>query len=470
MSGERRTLLDKLWDEHKILSVPGGADLLHVDRFFLHDLTGIVTLPQMRKKGRPVLFPELNFAVTDHAVSSSPDRDSDVSPSAVKFVHGMRKEVAATRLHHFDVGDENQGIVHVIGPELGLTLPGATVLCTDSHTCTHGAVGALAWGVGSTDAEHILASQTIVATKPRAMRATFHGVRRAGVSAKDLVLALIGKYGSGAATGAAVEFAGPAISAMSMEERLTVCNMSVELGAKTGLMVPDATTFSYLSGRRFAPRGDLLRKAQSHWERYFSDEGASFDSELSLDVATVSPKVTWGTSVDQVVDIDALVPDPETLHDPKARNAAVEALRYMGLEAGMPLEGLPIQHVFIGSCTNGRLGDLREAARIVRGRHVAAGVRAWVVPGSTQVQREAERESIHRVFLDAGFEWRSSGCSLCSAANGEIVPRGERAVSTSNRNYVGRQGVGARTHLASPAVAAASAIAGRIADPRSMCA
>ena len=369
-------------------------------------------------------------------------------------------------LRHFDIGDPAQGIVHVIGPELGLSLPGTTILCTDSHTCTHGALGALAWGVGSTDAVHILATQTIAQSKPKSMRVRLDGKAPRGAFSKDVILAVIGRFGAGAGAGYAVEFSGSAVRAMSMEERLTLCNMSAELGSKIGMIAPDDVTLHYLEGRRFAPSGAQWDAAMGTWRDLKSDDDAPFDLDLQLDLSDLKPQVTWGTSVDQVLPIDGRVPDPASAREAKTRTAMTEALKYMDLTPNQPLEGLPVQHVFIGSCTNGRLTDLSIAADLVRGRRVAPGVSAWVVPGSSTVKRAAERAGLDRVFLEAGFQWRESGCSMCSAVNGDVVGPGERSVSTTNRNFVGRQGPGARTHLVSPAMAAVTAIAGVLTDPR----
>jgi 3-isopropylmalate/(R)-2-methylmalate dehydratase large subunit len=466
MNGAPRTLLDRLWEQHRVKQLPGGEDLLHVDRFCLHDLTGIVAIPELMDHGRSPLAPGLNFAVTDHAVSSAPDRADRRDERYRKFVEGMREQARRAGLRHFDIGDAGQGIVHVIGPELGLTLPGATFLCTDSHTCTHGALGALAWGIGSTDAGHVLATQTIVQRKPRAMRLSVDGALPPGVTAKDLILAVIKRFGAGFGNGYAIEFAGPAIDASAVEERLTLCNMTVELGARIGFIAPDERVFSYLQGRPFAPAGESWDRALAHWRGLRSDDDAEFDREAAYDASSLKPQVSWGTSVDQSVDIDGIVPTPEGKDE--ERRAADEALDYMGLRPGDRLAGLRIGHAFIGSCTNGRLTDLKAAAAVIGGRRVAPHVRAWVVPGSTAVKRAAEAEGLDRIFREAGFEWRESACSLCSAVNGETVPPGERAISSTNRNFVGRQGPGARTHLASPATVAASAIEGRIADPREL--
>ncbi len=468
MTGQPQTLLDKLWAQHVVKRLSAAEDLIHVDRFFLHDLSGLIAIPDMRQRGLSMLSPALNFAVTDHAVSTASGREHHVDAKSLRYVFEMRDLMREAGIRHFDIGDSDQGIVHVIGPELGLTLPGTTFLCTDSHTCTHGALGALAWGVGQTDALHILATQTIVQGKPKSMRIRLDGRLPQNVFAKDVILSVIGRFGAGAGIGYAVEFCGSAVQAMLLEERLTMCNMAVELGSRTGIIAPDAVTADYLYGRPYAPTGVLWDAAVEAWRDLRSDDDATFDCDLSVDLSALRPQVTWGTSVDQVQPIDGHIPDPDAASDTRIRTAMRDALRYMDLQPRQTLEGLPVQHVFIGSCTNGRISDLKIAAEIVRGRKVAPGVRAWVVPGSSAVKRTAERDGLDRVFKDAGFDWRESGCSLCSAVNGDVVAPGERSISTTNRNFVGRQGPGSRTHLASPAVVAASALTGTITDPRKL--
>jgi 3-isopropylmalate/(R)-2-methylmalate dehydratase large subunit len=368
----------------------------------------------------------------------------------------------------FDVDQPGQGIVHVIGPELGLSLPGCTIVCGDSHTCTHGGLGALAFGIGSSEVAHVLATQALIQRRPKTMRATFDGTLPLGVTAKDMILALIGQIGAAGGTGHAVEYAGSAIRDLPVEGRLTICNLSIELGAKMGMIAPDETTFAFLRGRPYAPQGEMWERAIDAWRRLPSDADAVFDREVTIDVEKIIPQVTWGISPEHVIGVDGRIPDPQGVSDPERRAAIQTALDYMGLTPGAPIAGTPIDWVFIGSCTNSRLSDLRAAAEVARGRRVAAGVRAWVVPGSENVKREAVAEGLDKVFTEAGFEWREPGCSMCLAANGEVVAPGQRSVSTSNRNFVGRQGPRARTHLASPASAAASAIAGAIADVRTM--
>lgn len=461
-----RTLLDKLWDAHVVADLGDGWSLLHVDRHLLHDLSGTAGLDALAARGLRVRNPELAFATADHAVSSAPGRTGEsYAPGAPLWV-GLRARAAEAGLHYFELGQVGQGIVHVMGPELGITLPGVSLICGDSHTCTHGGLGALAFGVGSSELTHALATQTLRQKKPKSLRVRFEGAMGRGVAPKDLILHLIGRLGADAGTGYAVEYAGAAVRALGIEGRMTVCNLSIELGAKIGFVAPDDTTFAYVEGRRFAPKGDDFARAVAHWRTLASDADAAFDREVVVDVAEVTPTVTWGTSPEHAIAIDAAIPDPQGAPDPERREAWRAALDYMGLEPGRPLAGTPVDWVFIGSCTNSRIEDLRDAAALARGRHVAPGVTAWVVPGSERVKRDAEAEGLDRVFREAGFAWREPGCSLCVAANGERVPPGARAVSTSNRNFVGRQGPGARTHLASPAMAVAAAVTGAITDVR----
>jgi 3-isopropylmalate/(R)-2-methylmalate dehydratase large subunit len=463
-----RTLLDKLWDQHVVADLGDGVHLLHVDRHLLHDLGGPRGLLDMKEKGYRVRNPELTFATPDHSVSSLPGRGDDSSPVSGKFVRGLRELSREYGVTLFDLGADGQGIVHVIGPELGLTLPGVLLVCGDSHTCTHGALGALSWGIGSTELNHVLATQTIVQRKPKVMRVTFEGVLGTGVQPKDLILYLIGKIGAAAGTGYAVEYAGSAIRNMPIEGRMTICNLSIELGAKIGNVAPDEATFAYIHGRRFAPQGAAWDAAVANWRTLQSDPDARFDREVTINASEIKPQITWGTSPQDVIAIDSRIPDPAEMTDPDRRRAMQAALEYMGLEPGRPIAGTKVDWVFIGSCTNSRLSDLREASQMVRGRKVHPGVRAWVVPGSERVKRDAEAEGLDRIFRDAGFEWREPGCSMCVGANMEQVPATERSVSTSNRNFVGRQGPGARTHLASPTMAAAAAVAGHIVDVRGM--
>ncbi len=461
-----RTLLDKLWDAHVVADLGDGWSLLHIDRHLLHDLSGTAGLEALAARGLTVRNPDLAFATADHAVSSAPGRTGESYAPGAPLWSGLKARSAQAGLHYFELGEVGQGIVHVMGPELGITLPGVSLICGDSHTCTHGGLGALAFGVGSSELTHALATQTLRQQKPKRLRVRFEGTLSQGLAPKDLVLHLIGRLGAAAGTGHAVEYAGSAIRSLGIEGRMTVCNLSIELGAKIGMVAPDDTTFAYVENRRFAPKGALFDRAVAEWRSLASDPDALFDREEVIDVAEVKPTVTWGTSPEHAIPIDAAIPDPRAAPDPERREAWRAALAYMGLEPGQPLAGTPVDWVFIGSCTNSRLSDLREAAALARGRRVAPGVTAWVVPGSERVKRDAEAEGLDRVFRDAGFAWREPGCSLCVAANGERVPPGARAVSTSNRNFVGRQGPGARTHLASPAMAVAAAVTGALTDVR----
>jgi len=462
-----RTLLAKIWDQHVIAHISDDTDLLHIDRHLLHDLGGARGLLDLKSRKLPVHNPELTFATPDHAISTARGR-AGTSKTGRELLEGLRVETSASHITMFDIDEPGQGIVHVIGPELGLSLPGCLIVCGDSHTCTHGGLGALAFGIGSSELTHVLATQALIQRRPKTMRVKFEGRLSSGVTPKDLILALIGHIGAAGGTGYAVEYAGNAIRDMGIEGRLTICNLSIELGAKVGMVAPDEKTYEYIRGRRYAPQGGMWERAVAAWRELPSDPDAVFDREVVIDIEKIMPQVTWGISPEHVIGVDGHVPDPKEVADP-ARRAAIEtALDYMGLKPGAPIMGTPVDWVFIGSCTNSRLSDLRAAAEIARGRKVAPGVRAWVVPGSETVKRSAVAEGLDKLFIDAGFEWREPGCSMCLAANGETVPPGQRSVSTSNRNFIGRQGPRARTHLASPATAAASAISGAIADVRTM--
>jgi 3-isopropylmalate/(R)-2-methylmalate dehydratase large subunit len=462
-----RTLLDKIWAQHVVADL-GGTSVLAIDRHLLHDLEGGPGLRRLHERGLPVHDPQLTFALPDHAVASAPGRHTDTNPAGGRLLRELRREAFAAGVRLFDLGQDGQGIVHVAAPELGITLPGVTLVCPDSHTCTHGGLGALAFGIGTSEVAHVLATQTLRQVKPRAMRIRYHGRRGSGVTAKDVILATIGRIGTAAGRGHAVEYAGPFVRALAIEERLTMCNLSIELGAKIGMIAPDEATYAYLAERPFAPKGALFERAVAHWRTLPSDAEAAFDAEHAIEVDAIAPQITWGTSPEDVIAIDQRIPDPSREADGQRRARMEAALAYMGLAPGAPIEGTPIDWVFIGSCTNGRLSDLREAARMLKGRKVAAGVRAWVVPGSEAVRRAAEREGLHATFTAAGFEWRAPGCSMCLGANGDIMAPQERSVSTTNRNFVGRQGRGARTHLASPAMAVAAAVSGTIADIRKL--
>ena len=450
-----RTLLDKVWDPHVIDELGDGAQLLHVDRHLMNELSGHRGQKALAERGLATRNPDLTVGTLDHVVSTVPGRRGGDAPWADRIIELFRAEARKAGFPLHDFGDDGQGIVHVVGPELGFTLPGVLLVCGDSHTCTHGALGALAWGIGTSELTHVLATQTIVQEKPRAMRVRFDGATAAGVGAKDMILALIGRLGTAAGAGYAVEYAGEAIRALDLEGRMTVCNLSIELGAKVGMVAPDEKTFAYVKGRRYAPAGDAWTRALEHWRTLASDADARFDAEHAIDCAALAPQVTWGTSPEDVLGVDERIPD-----------AKPEALRYMGLKAGRPIAGTKVDRVFIGSCTNARLSDLRNAAALAQGRKVASHVQAWVVPGSLRVKQAAEAEGLDDVFRTAGFQWRDPGCSMCVGANGDLVEPQARCVSTSNRNFVGRQGPGARTHLASPVTAAAAAIAGEIADAR----
>jgi 3-isopropylmalate/(R)-2-methylmalate dehydratase large subunit len=456
------SLFEKLWAGHVIEHLDENIDLIYIDRHWLHDLSGPPSLKQLIDKGLAVHSTAKTFAVPDHGVSTEPGRTDSASELNKRFLLPLRNYCRNLGIRMFDLNDDEQGIVHVIGPELGLTLPGLSVVCGDSHTCTHGAFGALAWGIGNTEITQVLATQALIVEKPLSMRVIFKGKMPGGTTPKDLILFLIGKHGAKGGTRHAVEFSGETIEAMSMEGRMTVCNLAVEFGAKLGFIGPDEKTYQYLMERPYTPRGDAWNEAVAAWRRLPSGSSPGFDTEITLDASSLKPQVTWGTSPEEVIPIEGRIPLPQDAPNEKVAEAWKKSLAYMGLSGGDLIEGTPVQHVFIGACTNGRLYDLTAAAQVVRGRKVAPGIRAWIVPGSQTVKREAEARKLDQVFKESGFEWREPGCSMCLGMNGDLVPSGERCVSTSNRNFVGRQGPGARTHLASPMTAAASAIAGRI--------
>jgi 3-isopropylmalate/(R)-2-methylmalate dehydratase large subunit len=462
------TLFDKVWDAHVVEVFDDDWALLHIDRHLLHDFSGPSALVELRSRGLQVHAPELAFATPDHLVSSATDRTIDTNGFGGAMWATLRDEADQVGIVTLEMGGGRQGIVHVIGPEQGIVLPGLTVICGDSHTCTNGALGALAFGVGSSQSTQALATQVLLQQRPRQMRITIEGALGPMVSAKDLALSIIGRFGAAAGAGHAVEYAGSTIDVLDIEARLTLCNLTVELGAKFGMIAPDDTTIAWVTGRPYAPSGASLAAAVETWRGLCSDDDAVFDREEHVDASTVLPTVTWGTSPEHVIPIDAAVPDPATATDETQRAAWQGALDYMGLRAGQPIAGTPVDWVFIGSCANSRLSDLRAAAAVVEGGHVAPNVTAWVVPGSELVRAQAEAEGLDAVFRLAGFEWRQPGCSMCVAANGERVPPKARCVSTSNRNFVGRQGAEARTHLASPATAAAAALSGMLVDPRTL--
>ena len=458
------TLPQKVWDRHVVHRADGQPDLLYIDLHLVHEVTSPQAFDGLRLSGRRVRRPDLTVATEDHNV---PTRDIHLpvaDPISARQLEVLRANAAEFGVTNYPMGDDRQGIVHVIGPEQGRTLPGMTIVCGDSHTATHGAFGALAFGIGTSEVEHVLATQTLPQVRPKWMSVSVEGDLPAGTTAKDVILAIIGAIGTGGGIGHVIEYRGSAIRALSMEGRMTVCNMSIEAGARAGLVAPDETTFAYLKGREHAPSGAAWDAAVADWCSLATDSGAAFDREVVLDASRIAPQVTWGTNPAQVTGIDGRVPNPADLDDPTARDAAQRALEYMGLEAGTAIRDIPVDTVFIGSCTNSRIEDLRAAAEVVRGRQ-ASVARAMVVPGSHQVKRQAEAEGLDRVFTEAGFDWREPGCSMCLAMNPDKLQPRERAASTSNRNFEGRQGRGGRTHLVSPAVAAATAVAGTFATP-----
>jgi 3-isopropylmalate/(R)-2-methylmalate dehydratase large subunit len=459
------TLFEKIWNAHVVHEEPGRPTLLYIDRHLVHEVTSPQAFDGLREAGRWVRRPDLTFATMDHNVPTD-NRLVISDPISRKQIETLRRNAQEFGITLFDLTSEDNGIVHVIGPELGITLPGLTIVCGDSHTSTHGAFGALAFGIGTSEVEHVLATQTLPQMKPRTMAIRLEGKLPVGVTAKDIILNIIGRIGTGGGTGCVIEYMGEAIRALSMEERLTICNMSIEAGARAGMIAPDETTFAYLEGRRFAPQGKQFERAVAYWQTLPSDPDAQFDREVQFDVSTFEPQVTWGTSPEQVVSVTGRVPDPASFTDETKAKAAERALQYMGLKPGTPIQEIQIDRVFIGSCTNGRLSDLRAAAAVVKGKKVAPHVRAMVVPGSQRVKKLAEEEGLHEIFLAAGFEWRDSGCSMCLGMNPDILQPGERSASTSNRNFEGRQGRGGRTHLVSPEMAAAAAIAGHFVDIR----
>jgi len=461
-----RTMFEKVWDDHVVHEEPGRPALLYIDLHLVHEVTSPQAFEGLRLSGRRVRRPDLTVATMDHNVPTT-DRSLPVQdPISKQQMETLERNCREFGIELYDIFSPRQGIVHVIGPELGLTQPGLTIVCGDSHTSTHGAFGALAFGIGTSEVEHVLATQTLPQSRPKTMEIRVDGQLPRGVTAKDVILAIIGTIGTDGATGYVVEYTGSLVRSLSMEERMTICNMSIEAGARAGMIAPDEKTFAYLEGRPYAPKGRDWEEALEYWKSLPTDPGASYDRVETLDASTLEPHVTWGTSPEQVAPITGCVPDPSSFPDETDRRAAEQALKYMGLEPGTPLQEIKIDTVFIGSCTNGRLQDLRAAAAVVRGRKVAPGLRALVVPGSATVKRQAEEEGLDRVFREAGFEWREAGCSMCLGMNPDILQPGERCASTSNRNFEGRQGKGGRTHLVSPEMAAAAAIAGHLVDVR----
>ena len=461
-----RTLFDKIWDSHVVHRQDDGTCVLYIDRHLVHEVTSPQAFEGLRMAGRKVRRPDATIAVADHNVPTT-DRSKGIADAESRIqVETLEKNAKDFGVVYFGMDDVRQGIVHIIGPEQGLTQPGTTIVCGDSHTATHGAFGALAFGIGTSEVEHVLATQTLVQRPAKNMRITVDGKVAPGVTAKDVILAIIGKIGTAGGTGHVVEFAGSVIRDLSMEGRMTVCNMTIEGGARAGLVAPDEKTFEYLKGRPYAPKGAAWEAAVAYWKTLPSDAGAVYDKEVFLDAKDIAPMVTWGTSPEDVLPITASVPDPAAVADEGKRAAIVRSLDYMGLKPGMKLAEVKIDKVFIGSCTNGRIEDLRAVASVAKGRKVASHVQALVVPGSGLVKEQAEREGLDKIFLEAGFEWREPGCSMCLAMNADKLEPGERCASTSNRNFEGRQGRGGRTHLLSPEMAAAAAVAGRLADIR----
>ena len=463
-----KTLFDKIWDHHLVHEDEDGTSLIYIDRHLIHEVTSPQAFEGLRVAGRNVRAPHLKLAVVDHNVPTT-DRSKGIEDDESRLqVETLAKNCEEYGIDYFDEVDPRQGIVHVVGPEQGFTLPGATIVCGDSHTATHGAFGALAFGIGTSEVEHVLATQTLIQKKNKNMRITVEGTTPPSVTAKDIILAIIGEMGTAGATGHVIEYTGQAIRELSMEGRMTVCNMSIEGGGRAGLIAPDQKTFDYIKGRPYAPKGEEWESALRHWKDLYSDEDAVFDRELTLDVNDLPPLVTWGTSPEDVVSVTGAVPDPQAMADEGKRASMLRSLEYMGLTPGTQITDIPIDRVFIGSCTNGRIEDLREVADVVKGKHVDENVQAMIVPGSGLVKQQAEDEGLSKIFLAAGFEWREPGCSMCLGMNPDQLGPEERCASTSNRNFEGRQGRKGRTHLVSPAMAAAAAVAGHFVDIRKL--
>jgi 3-isopropylmalate/(R)-2-methylmalate dehydratase large subunit len=464
-----RTLYEKIWNDHVIDQRPDGTCLIFIDRHLIHEVTTPQAFAGLRAANRKVSRPDLTLAVPDHNVPTN-NRDQVIAdPESAEQVRMLQQNCTDFGIEHIEMNAHEQGIVHVIGPEQGFTLPGVTIVCGDSHTSTHGAFGALGFGIGTSEVEHVLATQTLQLKQSKTLEVRVEGALGFGVTAKDIALAIVHAIGAGGGAGYVAEFRGAAIEALSMEGRMTVCNMSIECGARAGLIAPDAKTFAYVRGRPRSPKGALWEQALDYWQTLHTDTGATFDKSIAIDASSIAPLVTWGTSPDDSVPITGTVPDPANMSDANKRATAEKALAYMGLAPGTRMQDVEIEHVFIGSCTNSRIEDLRAAARVVQGRHVAPSIRqALVVPGSGLIKLQAEEEGLDKIFIEAGFDWREPGCSMCLGMNPDKVPSGERCASTSNRNFVGRQGPGARTHLLSPAMAAAAAITGKLTDVREM--
>jgi len=461
----KRTLFEKIWDNHVIYQEQGKPSIIYIDLHLVHEVTSPQAFEGLRLTNRKVRRPDLTFATMDHNVPTK-DRFNIKDPISKQQIDTLSKNCADFGVMLFDLNHVDQGVVHVMGPEVGLTHPGKTIVCGDSHTSTHGAFGALAFGIGTSEVEHVLATQCLQQSKPKTMEVRVVGKLKPGITAKDLILGIIAKYGTDFATGYVIEYTGEAILSLTMEERMTVCNMSIEAGARAGMIAPDQTTFDYLRGRDYVPQGEAYDAAVEEWKKLVTDEGAEFDTVVEFDAESLIPQVTWGTSPGMGTDVTALVPDPKDMATENDRKAAEKAIEYMGLTPGTPMTELKVDRVFIGSCTNGRIEDLRAAAEVAKGYKVASHVNAIVVPGSGRVKLQAEKEGLDKIFSDAGFEWRDAGCSMCLAMNPDVLSPGERCASTSNRNFEGRQGRGGRTHLVSPAMAAAAAIEGRFVDVR----
>jgi 3-isopropylmalate/(R)-2-methylmalate dehydratase large subunit len=475
MSSKPRTLYEKIWDAHVVERRDDGTCLIYIDRHLVHEVTSPQAFEALRVAGRKLRRPDLTLAVPDHNLPTTPRLDAEgrrvpiADPESAAQLSALEKNAPEFGVRYIDATDAEQGIVHVVGPEQGFSLPGTTIVCGDSHTASHGGLGALAFGIGTSEIEHVMATQTLLLAQSKSMEVRVEGKLGLGVSPKDVVLHIIGVIGAAGGTGYVIEYTGNVFREMSIEGRLTVCNMSIEGGARAGLIAPDETTFAYIHGRPMAPKGAEWDKALAWWKTLPTDAGASYDKVVVIDAADIAPSLTWGTSPEDVIPVTGVVPDPSSFADASKQVAAQKSLDYMGLTPGTPIEQVEVQHVFIGSCTNSRIEDLRAAADVARGRKVAPNIRqALIVPGSGLVKRQAEEEGLDRIFIDAGFEWREPGCSMCLAMNPDKVPAGERCASTSNRNFVGRQGPGARTHLVSPAMAAAAAVTGRLADVRTL--
>jgi 3-isopropylmalate/(R)-2-methylmalate dehydratase large subunit len=462
-----RTMYEKIWSAHVVREEAGHPTLIYIDRHLVHEVTSAQAFAGLRAAGRKVRRPDLTFAVMDHSVPTT-DRSLPILDQAAKAQFAaLERNCKENNILLFDMHDRNQGIVHIVGPELGITNPGQSIVCGDSHTSTHGAFGALAFGIGTSEVEHVLATQCLSQFKSKSMLVRVNGCRPQGVTAKDIILAIIGKIGTAGGTGHVIEYAGEAIQDLSMEGRMTVCNMSIEGGARAGMVAPDDTTFAYLEGRPYSPRGKDFQAAVAHWKTYTSDPSAAYDQVVELEAAEIAPQVTWGTNPGMVTDVTGNVPDPGSFSDSASRQSAERALEYMGLKPGTRIADIPIDRVFIGSCTNARIEDLRLAARVLDGKKIASTIKgALAVPGSRRVKAQAEAEGLDKIFQAAGFEWRDAGCSMCLAMNPDVLPSGERCASTSNRNFEGRQGKGGRTHLVSPMMAAAAAVEGHFVDIR----